>query len=165
MDGKDLATNDVFYAGIFSDKELTTLSEDVDQNVIELSLAGNSEVTVQAATHVDPGKTMTFYVAETDANGKPVDQSTFAYAVTIQNGEVVMTEENLTGSVTIVNQKKPEVTVTPTPKPSTPPSNPPGNGARTGDDTPIATLMIALGIALAAILAAVLILMKRKKKQ
>ena len=161
VDGKALATKDVFYAGIFSDKELTTLSEDVDQNVIELSLAGNSEVTVQAATHVDPGKTMTFYVAETDANGKPVDQSTFAYAVTIQNGEVVMTEENLTGSVTIVNQKKPEVTVTPTPKPNTPP----GNGAKTGDDTPIATLMITLGIALAAILAAVLILMKKKKKQ
>ena len=153
-DGNALESDEIFYAGIFDDKECTTLSTRTEKNILTLDLAGGSTVSESTQAVVIPDESFTLYVAETDAEGNLVDGTDgFRYAVTIENGNVLFDENNLNAEVTIINQEQPEATPTVTPEETITPTPTPGTstGVKTGDDTPIGFYMALLFVAALAI--------------
>ena len=152
--GNALESDEIFYAGIFDDKECTTLSTRTEKNILTLDLAGGSTVSESTQAVVIPDEAFTLYVAETDAEGNLVDGTEgFRYAVTVENGNVLFDENNLNAEVTIINQEQPEATPTVTPKETITPTPTPGTstGVKTGDDTPIGFYMALLFVAALAI--------------
>ena len=153
-DGNALESDEIFYAGIFDDKECTTLSTRTEKNILTLDLAGGSTVSESTQAVVIPDEAFTLYVAETDAEGNLVDGTEgFRYAVTVENGNVLFDENNLNAEVTIINQEQPEATPTVTPEETITPTPTPGTstGVKTGDDTPIGFYMALLFVAALAI--------------
>ena len=153
-DGNALESDEIFYAGIFDDKECTTLSTRTEKNILTLDLAGGSTVSESTQAVVIPDEAFTLYVAETDAEGNLVDGTDgFRYAVTVENGNVLFDENNLNAEVTIINQEQPEATPTVTPEETITPTPTPGTstGVKTGDDTPIGFYMALLFVAALAI--------------
>ena len=153
-DGNALESDEIFYAGIFDDKECTTLSTRTEKNILTLDLAGGSTVSESTQAAVIPDESFTLYVAETDAEGNLVGGTDgFRYAVTVENGNVLFDENNLNAEVTIINQKQPEATPTVTPEETITPTPTPGTstGVKTGDDTPIGFYMALLFVAALAI--------------
>ena len=153
-DGNALESDEIFYAGIFDDKECTTLSTRTEKNILTLDLAGGSTVSESTQAVVIPDEALTLYVAETDAEGNLVDGTDgFRYAVTVENGNVLFDENNLNAEVTIINQKQPEATPTVTPEETITPTPTPGTstGVKTGDDTPIGFYMALFFVAALAI--------------
>ena len=153
-DGNALESDEIFYAGIFDDKECTTLSTRTEKNILTLDLAGGSTVSESTQAVVIPDESFTLYVAETDAEGNLVGGTDgFRYAVTVENGNVLFDENNLNAEVTIINQKQPEATPTVTPEETITPTPTPGTstGVKTGDDTPIGFYMALLFVAALAI--------------
>ena len=151
----------VFYAGIFDDAAHTQLSQQVEQNIIELKMDGGYEVSeIINVGLAQPGTKVTLYVTETDSNGKPIAGSEdFGYKVSVSADSVTIDDTNMTAEVVITNQE--EATETPTPTPSSDDGN--GGGSedhsssyggkspKTGDDTPIGTyLMLLLAAAMLA---------------
>ncbi len=111
---KAIKTDDTFYAGIFT-------SEDQEQTDMVVELKQNGTVEIQVPLGGTFGRDdITYYVKETDAEGVPVDQTTFAYMVTGE-GSVELTEEEPEGYVSLSNTLKEQATATPTPttRPST----------------------------------------------
>ena len=152
--GNALESDEIFYAGIFDDKECTTLSTRTEKNILTLDLAGGSTVSESTQAVVIPDEAFTLYVAETDAEGNLVDGTEgFRYAVTVENGNVLFDENNLNAEVTIINQEHPEATPTVTPEETITPTPTPGTstGVKTGDDTPIGFYMALLFVAALAI--------------
>ena len=82
--GKAKNSDETFYAGIFDDEECTKLSENVDQNIIPLNLNGSSSVTAQIKVSIAQGTSKTFYVTEVDKDGKPINEETFKYDVSLE---------------------------------------------------------------------------------
>ena len=153
-DGNALESDEIFYAGIFDDKECTTLSTRTEKNILTLDLAGGSTVSESTQAVVIPDESFTLYVAETDAEGNLVGGTDgFRYAVTVENGNVLFDENNLNAEVTIINQEQPEATPTVTPEETITPTPTPGTstGVKTGDDTPIGFYMALLFVAALAI--------------
>ena len=152
--GNALESDEIFYAGIFDDKECTTLSTRTEKNILTLDLAGGSTVSESTQAVVIPDEAFTLYVAETDAEGNLVGGTEgFRYAVTVENGNVLFDENNLNAEVTIINQEQPEATPTVTPEETITPTPTPGTstGVKTGDDTPIGFYMALLFVAALAI--------------
>ncbi len=165
-DGNALESDKIFYAGIFDDKECTTLSTRTEKNILILDLAGGSTVSESTQAVVIPDESFTLYVAETDAEGNLVGGTDgFRYAVTVENGNVLFDENNLNAEVTIINQEQPEATPTVTPEETITPTPTPGTstGVKTGDDTPIGFYMALLFVAALAIEET--IRRRRKKEQ
>ena len=153
-DGNALESDEIFYAGIFDDKECTTLSTRTEKNILTLDLAGGSTVSESTQAVVIPDESFTLYVAETDAEGNLVGGTDgFRYAVTVENGNVLFDENNLNAEVTIINQEQPEATPTVTPEETITPTPTPGTstGVKTGDDTPIGFYMALFFVAALAI--------------
>ena len=164
-DGDTKNSDKVFYAGIFDDAEHTQLSSQVEQNLITLDMSGGYEVSETINVGLaQSGAKVTLYIAETDANGKPVaGAEDFGYKVTVSADSVTIDEENTKAEVIITNTEEPTVTVTPTPTPSS--SEEGGGGSsenhsggygskspKTGDDTPIGTyVMLLLAAAMLAV--------------
>ena len=172
VDGNAVNSNETFYAGLFADKDYTTLSTEVSQNIIPLSMDGGSEKTVTLMVPIIPGGTVNLYVTEVDKDGNPVANSkSFAYDVEVSGGEIVLNDEGKTFSVTITNSEQNVETETETEteteveteteketqktteKKTT-------KAAKTGDDTPIGALAGALAVSAAVIV----IYFKRRKK-
>ena len=109
-DGAPEDSNEVFYAGIFSDPQFTTLADNVEYNILPLELAGGSEVTATTRVSLpDRNTAVTLYVTEVDANGTPVaGASGFAYTVTTSNETVTLSAEHAEEYVIITNQEIPE---------------------------------------------------------
>ena len=153
-DGNALESDEIFYAGIFDDKECTTLSTRTEKNILTLDLAGGSTVSESTQAVVIPDESFTLYVAETDAEGNLVGGTDgFRYTVTVENGNVLFDENNLNAEVTIINKEQPEATPTVTPEETITPTPIPGTstGVKTGDDTPIGFYMALLFVAALAI--------------
>ncbi|MCB5388278.1 DUF5979 domain-containing protein [Blautia glucerasea] len=153
-DGNALESDGVFYAGIFDDKECTTLSTRTEKNILTLDLAGGSTVSESTQAVVMPGESFNLYVAETDAEGNLVAGTEgFKYVVTVKDGNVYFDENNLNAKVTIINQEQPEATPTVTPEETPTPTPTPSSstGVKTGDDTPIGFYMAMLFLAALAI--------------
>ena len=76
--------DETFYADIFDDEERTKLSENAAQNIIPLNLNGSSSVTAQIKVSIAQGTSKTFYVTEVDKDGKPINEETFKYDVSLE---------------------------------------------------------------------------------
>ena len=164
-DGKPEASDEVFYAGIFSDAGYTTLFDGVENNILTLDLNGEAEAT--ASTQVvlpSIDSVVTLYVTEVDANGTPVAGAAgFAYEVSIDHTSVSLDVEHSTATVVITNTSVPEEeeeseeeTETES-ETETETSNP-----RTGDETPIMPLVSTLAISGMAVL---LLLAYRRRRE
>lgn len=165
--GKAKNSDETFYAGIFDDEECTKLSENVAQNIIPLNLNGSSSVTAQIKVSIAQGTSKTFYVTEVDKDGKPINEETFKYDVSVENGEVTFDENNTSAEVTITNQEQDEdkdkdkdkdkgkTTTTSSNATTT-------KAVKTGDNTPIGIFVILLIAAIVVIGGG--IYLKRRKK-
>ena len=139
-DGEAVDSDEVFYAGIFADKNYKKLSDQVSQNIVELALNGGSEVSETIKVAVTSGQATKLYVTEVDADGNPVAGSAgFEYEVTVSKTSVSLDEEHTKASVTITSKVVEEETETEAEKKKETP--------KTGDETPI---MPYLGLLLAA---------------
>ena len=158
-DGKPKNSNGVFYAGIFDDPEYTTLSDQVEYNVLELDLNGNAEAS--AMTKVDIAKkdsTVTLYVTEVDEEGNPIAGAAgFKYEVSVDQTKVDLTAERSKAVVVITNKEVPET------ESETQPTTKPTKGVKTGDDTPIGGYAGLMAIAFAAFALLVVSEQKRRK--
>ena len=153
-DKKAKDSNEVFYAGIFSDAAHTQLSGNVSENIVALDLAGGSETEAEVIVAIAPGGTQTLYVTEVDANGKPVTGAAgFKYTVQVDKTSVTLSEANAEAHVTITNTETETESET---KKST--------SVKTGDDTPIAPYM-ALMFASMAMLAAEFIYRRKRRSE
>ncbi|MCD8348589.1 MAG: hypothetical protein LUD16_11735 [Lachnospiraceae bacterium] len=105
-DGQALSDDAVFYAGVFADPDYTTLSDKVTYNIVELDMAGRSEVSVSVYVALDESEPVTLYITEVDEDGNPVAEDTdFLYTVSVDNSSVTVSESVMSASVTITNQK------------------------------------------------------------
>ena len=155
-DKKAKNSNEVFYAGIFSDAAYTQLSGDVSENIVALDLAGGSEAEAEVFVAIAPGGSQTLYVTEVDANGKPVAGAAgFKYTVQVDKTSVTLSEANTEAHVTITNTETETETESETKKTTS---------VKTGDDTPIAPYM-ALMFASMAMLAAEIHLQTQKTQR
>ena len=155
-DKKAKNSNEVFYAGIFSDAAYTQLSGDVSENIVALDLAGGSEAEAEVFVAIAPGGSQTLYVTEVDANGKPVAGAAgFKYTVQVDKTSVTLSEANTEAHVTITNTETETETESETKKTTS---------VKTGDDTPIAPYM-ALMFASMAMLAAEFICRRKRRSE
>ena len=137
--GKAQKSDKVFYAGVFEDEDLTTLTTKLEKPVVKLDLAGNSQASETVKMVLEEGESFKLYIAETDKNGTPVDNlEKFAYDYTIENGNVSFDKDNTVEKVTIINQPRPKVTPTVTPT-VTPEATPTETPSVTPTDTPQST--------------------------
>lgn len=158
-DGSPLKSDEVFYAGIFADREHSVLSDQVSENIVALELGGKSKISVTVPVALTEGQVQKLYVTETDENGVPVD-SDFAYEVTVQGGAVSMDTESPKASVTITNQELPEETETELETEKQ--TEKKKEAVKTGDDTPIAVYISLMAAALIVLL--LLVFWRRRKK-
>lgn len=139
---EETTVNDTFYAGIFRDKEGTDLYQ-----VVELTQNGSVtvEVPLGGETGQDP---ITYYVYETDKDGNRVDEETFDFEVSGE-GKVALEKENLSGTVSITNTRKPKESDDDSGTSGSNSSTQRTSTKKTGDDTPIALYVVILVAALA----------------
>ncbi|MDO4523199.1 MAG: hypothetical protein Q4B57_08665 [Eubacteriales bacterium] len=102
--GKAYPTEQTFYAGIFSDSAFQKQSGEV----ISLKMDGKSSVSSSVSVYVgkEKGDSVTYYVTETDKNGKPLsnDKSQgFTFTVDKKNGKVTMSPSASEAEVVITN--------------------------------------------------------------
>lgn len=103
LGGEPTVSNDTFYARVFYDEALTRPVGDVV--ALEMGGTGQTSVTV---TNLSIGATLdssaTYYVAETDAAGNPLDpNSVTEFAISIDRSEIVMNSQNANQEVVITN--------------------------------------------------------------
>ena len=183
VDGNAKETNETFYAGLFADKECTTLSDAVSENIIELNMNGSSETDVEITVPLYPaGTVVNLYVAEVDKDGNLVtNDDKFAYDVKVTDGEVTLDAQNDTAEVTITNSETSEEESesetetesesesetesekqTETESKGKKPSKQTTTAAKTGDNTPIGALAGALAVSAAVI---VVYIRRRRKNE
>lgn len=178
VQGQASKSKNTYYAGIFTDPELTQR----DGDVLEIPMNGGSVASVTRRVHIgtEPGSSMIYYVAETDKDGNVLDPDAVSeYTITIDNSEVLLTTESSSAEVVITNdfieEEETEVTTeeetqttyeesttgggTSSDEPGSPSSQP----VKTGDDTPIALYVALLAAALVVLVIAVVLVRKRKK--
>lgn len=136
LDGdKKITVPEKFYAGIFKDaagKELYTVVE----------LKQNGTVTKELPLGGENGnEEITYYVYETDKDGKRVDKETFAYTVSGE-GKAELRNGNWEATISLVNTKKDETEIeTEITTESETETTTRQTSVRTGDDTPIVGYM------------------------
>lgn len=129
---------ETFYAGIFSDKEGKNLC-----SVEKLKNNGTIEIVVEIYSEGDV-EALSYYVYETDKDGKLIDKDTFGYTVSGE-GKADLRNGNWTTKISLVNTKKIEPTVTPTSSVTPTDNNTDKTTAvRTGDDTPITEYLVIM---------------------
>ena len=103
VDGKPFASNRTFYVALFADKALTEMVSEVKP----LKMNGNSSTTTEFVTDIDGNPLeagTTYYIAETDKNGKPLTGTVdeLGFEISIDKPVVVITEEGT--AVNIINK-------------------------------------------------------------
>ena len=176
VDGEELPSDEIFFAGIFDDAELTVLSRMVEEPILALLMDGESSTSAMTNVQIVPGETVTLYITEVDEEGNPVSEDPdFVYEVTVDQDSVSIDMDHQAATVTIINQEKPEPTptpeptetpeptATPTPAPTATVTNAPASpGARTGDATDTAGYLAMLLLAGMVLLTSGLL---RKRKE
>lgn len=157
-DGNEITTDDTFYATVNeidpeTGEETTIITAELKQNDVV-------SVIFQIANREDKDVIHTYRVFESDADGNPVDKSTFGFEVSGE-GNISFTGDELEKSMTITNTvvtTTPEVT--PGITPGTHESQTPKK-VRTGDNTPIVMWMVVLFVAAAVV---GFVITRRRKK-
>ena len=177
-DGYEMASTEVFYAGIFDDAEHTQLSERVSENIVQLALNGNSRATATVEVSMASDETATLYVTEVYEDGTPVEKSaSFQYEVSVEGAVLEMTN-NTAGETTITNREKGGEQETEGGNDETEKPDENGNGGgnnsggggdnyvpqssvKTGDETPV---WLYLGIFLAAAAVLAVLFFERRRR-
>ena len=148
---KQTTVDDTFYAGIFRDAEAKDLYQ-----VVELEQ--NGTVTVDVPLGGEAGQDpITYYVYETDKDGKRLNKNTFGYTVTGE-GKVNIEQGKQTAEISLTNTKKKAATDGSDDKDTDSSTSKKTSSKKTGDDTPIAFYVVIFVAALA-----VLVLMTRSR--
>ena len=146
--GKELKTNETFYAGIFSDAAHTQLAENVDQNIVPLATNGTAGARNEIEVTFAPGASTTLYIAEVSADGVPVEQNAaFEYTAGIDQNVITLSEDTDDVTVKITNTSKKDEPETECEDNRQSESNKPkaaANSVKTGDDTPLMTFVLLL---------------------
>ena len=146
--GKELKTNETFYAGIFSDAAHTQLAENVDQNIVPLATNGTAGARNEIEVTFAPGASTTLYIAEVSADGVPVEQNAaFEYTAGIDQNVITLSEDADDVTVKITNTSKKDEPETECEDNRQSESNKPkaaANSVKTGDDTPLMTFVLLL---------------------
>ncbi|MCD8078579.1 MAG: DUF11 domain-containing protein [Lachnospiraceae bacterium] len=170
-DGSALASDAVFYAGIFTDSSYTTLAENVSTNIVELDLAADgsegSEVSVTIDVAAAGDEDTVLYVTEVeideDGNVVPVaDDASFGYTVSYSGSEVTLTSTDTEATVTITNKEIEEEEETES-ESETETETDTEEAVQTGDETPLAQYFALLLLALAIIVAEMFYLRRRER--
>ena len=106
--GQPAASDETFYAGIFTDEKYTQLAgaDLVEQNIVPIAMNGSSDQTVTVETGLFGNEeTVKFYITEVNASGVPVGDD-FGYIMTIQNGTLEMNGTSESQQITITNTVK-----------------------------------------------------------
>lgn len=145
VDEKKDTVSDTFYAGIFRDKEGKDLYQTVE-------LVQNGKVTVDVPLGGGAEDSTTYYIYETDKDGKLLDKDSFAYTVSGE-GKVSIRQGKLNGTVTITNTKKTTSPSTEEPEEPTEKTTEKTTttSVETGDDTPVVRYLVLLAAAFAVI--------------
>lgn len=101
--GNAVKVDKTFYAAVFTDSAYKNMTG----SVAELTLSNASEVTRTVTVEVPKdGTSRTYYVMETDKDGKPVQGGKdFGYQITVKGGEVTVSSDKTSADVTITNQE------------------------------------------------------------
>lgn len=103
MDGVDYETDDTFYAGLFTDSNFATRYGEV----IELPMNGGSSVSVPLEVNIGMSEndSVTFYVTETDRNGRPIGNSgqDFTMSVNKAGGAITLSPAAPDDEIVITN--------------------------------------------------------------
>lgn len=138
-----ITASEKFYAGIFKDQAGKEL-----HSVVELEQ--NGTVTVELPLGGENGnEAITYYVYETDKDGKRVDKDSFGYTISGE-GKAELRSGNWEATVTLVNSKKDETAQTESQTQSS--STTQSRSVRTGDDTPITAYLLMMAAALLVLL-------------
>ncbi len=165
--GKPIRVNSVFYIGIFDDKNLTKLRMKKALQFKNASQVSSKELTINL--YKLKSKEVTFYIAEVDKDGKPVESGKKSgYDISPLMQSVTLNKKNLNAEVVITNDiregsRKEQALTDPTSGFGGDPAavaeaqdiqNDENTSAqtKTGDTAPILPLMIALVTALVVIL-------------
>jgi hypothetical protein len=124
--------DDIFYVGIFSERDLETADIAVEE------LVNNGSIHVEVPIYGDGKETVTYWVYETDENGERMNGAEgFAYTVSGEDSVSFDTGENgLSQTIELVNSiETEEVTPTPTstPAPTPTPTTTTSKAPKTGD--------------------------------
>ena len=149
LDGMDYKTNRVFYAGVFTDANFTEL-----YTVVKLSMDGKSSVSVPLEVNIGQSvrDSATYYITETDKDGKPLGSGQeFTFTINKEGGKVELSPSSPDDEVIITNkftESEEETEI------ETEVSTEKGTirTPRTGDDTPIMLYLALMAIALVVIL-------------
>ena len=161
--GKEMTTDETFFAGIFTQDE-----EGVQTLYTVVALNQNGAVSANVPLGGEDGtQPVTYYVYETDNSGTPVDHDAFAYEVSGE-GTVTVTSADAQ-AITITNsieetEETEEITETTEEESSTERTSSSGGGksVKTGDPTNALPYLISLAAA-AAVLAGLAIIGKKRK--
>ena len=148
--GQSYNTDQVFYAALFTDPAFRNRYS----AVIELNMNGSSSVSVPVEVSVGnaAGSSVTYYVTETDENGKALGNSSQEFTFTLDKpgGKVTMSTSSPNADIVITNDFTTENTTEGGDGSSV--SGGGSSGPRTGDDTPVAGYILLMIAALAVLL-------------
>jgi uncharacterized repeat protein (TIGR01451 family) len=113
VNGEEMASEETFYAGIFTDEHHTQLASEEDGvqvNIIPIDMAGKSSVTVTVDIEYQEETAKTLYIAEVSEDGTPVELlEDFDYDSEVLNGAFLLEEDNAEATVTIINTSNKEI--------------------------------------------------------
>ncbi len=136
-DGIPEASDETFYAGIFADAAHTKLSDVVSENIVPLSMSGNSEISVSVNVSCAKDTVLKLYVTEVTEDGTPVGDG-FDYEAEV-DGRPEFRMDVMENDVTITNRRleEPDSEGTEEEPGGTAEPGADARSVRTGDDTPI----------------------------
>ena len=105
LKGKEYKVNDIYYAGVFVDKDHTTLLADEEgAYIIPLVLENESSASSEFKVPYHEDGTATYYITEVTKDGTPVDKvSGLKYKASVKGGKVTVSAEDSMASVTFTN--------------------------------------------------------------
>ena len=105
LKGKEYKVNDIYYAGVFVDKDHTTLLADEEgAYIIPLVLENESSASFDFKVPYHEDGTATYYITEVTKDGTPVDKvSGLKYKASVKGGKVTVSAEDSMASVTFTN--------------------------------------------------------------
>lgn len=141
-DGQAYETAQVFHAALFTDSEFKNRYS----GVIDLDMNGASSVSVPIEVSVgkEAGVPVTYYVTETDENGKALkkDGQEFTFTLDQPGGKVTMSTDSPEAEVVITNKFTTETSSGGGTSSSS--SSSAGSGPRTGDETPVLKMLAVM---------------------
>lgn len=154
---------DVYYAGIFNDKDYSDplMNEDGTQYIVPLTLNDECETEIEISVPFNKENSAEYYITEVDENGVPVEKvNGLQYKASIQGSKILLDTDDTEGSVKIVNTYDKEKAGK-SGRSGNGKDTPNGSGAQTGDNSDMTWLVLTM---LAALTLMGILALNRKRK-